>query len=199
MATRTKTEDVTTEHPPTGPLYGVVAEFDDPHDLMHAVEKAKEAGFGKMDAFSPFPIHGLTEAMGWKCHKVPWSIFFGGLTGGLIGLGLQTWVNKTAYPMNVGGRPQFSWPSFIPVTYECTILIASLTAFLGALAFNGLPKPYHPVFDTPNFDHCSQDKFFLCLEAGDGFDSNEAQKFLKGLKPVNVSEVFAEEEGNWSL
>lgn len=180
-------------------LYGVVAEFGAPGDLIRAAERAKEAGFEKMDCFSPFPVHGLTEAMGFHDVKVPWAIFGAGVVGFFTGLGLQYYTAVIDYPMNVGGRPLFSWPSFIPVTYECTILFAALAAVFGMLAFNGFPKPYHPVFSTPGFDRASQDSFFICLENHDGFDADKAEDFLKGLEPKNVNRVMAEEEGNWSV
>ncbi|MBL8059205.1 MAG: DUF3341 domain-containing protein [Chthonomonas sp.] len=179
-------------------LYGVCAEFNAPGDLIRAAEKAREAGFTEMDCFSPFPIHGLTDAMKFHDVKVPWTIFGAGFLGGLTGLALQYITSVYTYRHNVGGRPAFSWPSFIPVTYECTILCAGLAAVFGMAAFNGLPKPYHPVFSAPNFDRASQDKFFLCLENHDGFDAAKAEALLKSTNAVNVARVDAEEAGNWS-
>lgn len=177
--------------------FAVVAEFATPEELLAAAERARDAGY-KMDCYSPYPIHGLSEAMGFDCKKVPWSIFFGGIAGACAGLGLQAYVNMGAYPLNVGNRPLFSWPSFIPVTYECTILFASLTAVFGMIAFNSLPLPYHPIFNTPNFERCSQDRFFLGIELAEGdTEAADAEKFLKGLKPINVSVVFPDEEGSW--
>src|SRR5438045_2062386 len=115
-------------------LYGVVAEFDNPEDVVVAAHRVREEGYRNVDAYSPFPVHGLAEATGWRDNRLPWMIFFGGLTGCAGGFGLQWWINAAAYPMNVGGRPYVAWPSFIPVTFECTILFAVLTAFLGTLA-----------------------------------------------------------------
>ena len=178
--------------------YGVVAEFNAPGDLIRAAEKATEAGFTQMDCFSPFPIHGLTDAMKFQDSKVPWTIFLAGCVGGCVGLSLQYYTAVIDYPMNVGGRPLFSWPSFIPVTYESTILCAGLAAVFGMLAFNGLPKPYHPVFSTPNFDRASQDKFFICLENHEGFDADKAESLLKSMNAKNVSRVNAEEAGAWA-
>ncbi len=179
-------------------LYGVCAEFNAPGDLIRAVEQAREAGFTQMDCFSPFPIHGLSDAMAFHDVKVPYAIFFAGCIGGIVGLSLQYYTAVIDYPMNVGGRPLFSWPSFIPVTYESTILCAGLAAVFGMLAFNGLPKPYHPVFSTPNFGRASQDKFFLCLENHPGFDANKAEEFLKSMNATQVSRVDAEEAGDWT-
>lgn len=180
-----------------GLLYGVVAEFSDAKPLLEAAQLAKERGYSKMDCFSPFPIHGLTDAMGHKEHKVPVMIFLGGCMGALIGLGLQYYTSAIDYPWNVGGRPYFSWQSFIPVTYECTILLAGLTAVFGTLAMCGFPQPYHPIFNTPNFLRASQDRFFLCIENRGGQDMDQAYAFLKSLNSENVSFVYADEEGNW--
>lgn len=179
-------------------LFSVIGEFDAPGDLIRAAERARAEGFTQMDAYSPFPIHGLSDAMGFHDVKLPWSIAIMGGVGAVAGLGLQYWTAVIDYPMNVGGRPLFSWPSFIPVTYECTILFAALTAVFGMLAFNGLPKPYHPVFNAPNFLRASQDKFFLSLEADSKFDVEKAEAFLKSIGAKNVSQVYADEAGKWS-
>jgi hypothetical protein len=182
-------------------LFGVVAEFDDPDDLMAAANAAREAGYVHMDAFSPFPIHGMPEAIGFHDVKVPWAIFGAGAAGLITGIVLQVWTSTVAYPMNVGGRPKISWPSFIPVAYECTILFAGLTAVLSVILFNGLPKPYHPVFNAPNFDRASQDKFFLSLEARDDhdFDTAKAEAFLNAQSAKNVTVVMADEAGEWAI
>jgi len=171
-------------------LYGLIAEFDDPHDLLRATEAAREEGYRKMDAYSPFPIHGLAEALDFNDFKVPWLIFLAGCTGTFTGLLLQSYTAIFDYPINVGGKPFFSWPQFIPVMYELTILFASGACFIGMLGLNGLPRLHHPVFNAPRFDRASQDRFFLCIEARDGmFDRERTEDFLLKLGPQRVSEV----------
>jgi hypothetical protein len=171
-------------------IHGVMAEFATPAELMHAVEKAREAGYRRMDAYTPFPVEGLSEAMGLKRNMVPFITLLGGLAGGLGGFAFQYWVNVITYPLNIGGRPQNSWPAFIPVTFELTVLGASLCAVLGMLALNGLPQPHHPVFNVQRFKHASADRFFLCIEARDPkFHLSETARFLHGLHPHRVNEV----------
>lgn len=171
-------------------LHGVVAEFDNPDTLLAAAHRVREAGYTRMNAYSPFPVHGLDEAIGFHDTKVQWTIGIAGVTGCVAGMSLQYWTSVVAYPMNVGGRPLFSWPSFIPVAYECTILFAGLAAVVGMLAFNGLPKPYNPIFNTPGFELASQSRFFFCIEATDPkFDEFEASRLLEGLGAVRVSSV----------
>lgn len=179
-------------------LYAVVAEFRDEHDLIIAAEKARQAGYTKIEAYTPFPVHGVSEAMGFEDNRLKWMIFFGGVFGAVTGVLLQWWVSAVAYPHNVGGRPYFSWPNFIPITFECMVLFAALTAVFGMFALNGLPKPYHPIFNTPKFDRASQDLFFLAIEARDPmFDATAAAKCLKDAGADNVSEVNMDEEGSW--
>lgn len=174
--------------------YGVVAEFDSAEHLVEATGKAREHGYVHLDAHSPFPIHGLSEAAGFKCNLVPWIFFLGGATGMLAGIGLEFYVSVLDYPLNVGGKPLFSLPSFVPIMYECTILFASLSGALGMLGLNGFPRPYHPIFSTPGFERASQDRFFLAVEASDPqFDEAQVSKFLKTLKPLSVSVVEEEE------
>lgn len=177
------------------PLYhGMMAEFHDPDDVLAAARKVKAAGYTHLDAYTPFPVHGLDDAIGFKDSKVQWSIFFAGCFGFVLGYGLEYWVHNIEYPMNVGGRPKFSWPSFIPVAYECTILLAGLTAAFAMLAFNGLPRPNHPVFNTPNFEMASQTSFFLCVEGTDPkFDHAEVKRLLESLGAVNVSDCYGDE------
>lgn len=171
-------------------IHGVMAEFDTPEQLIHAVEKVREAGYRRMDAYAPFPVEGLAEALGLKRNMVPLVSLFGGLTGGIGGFAFQYWVAAVTYPMNVGGRPLNSWPAFIPVTFELTILGASLCAVLGMLALNGLPQPHHPVFNVHRFKHASSDRFFLCIEARDPkFHLVESARFLQGLHAHHVTEV----------
>jgi hypothetical protein len=175
---------------PAPTVYGLMAEFDNPSALVAAAEKARLAGYRKMDAYSPIPIEELSEALGMRRTKLPVLVFLGGLFGGIGGYGLEYWSQAIAYPLNVGGRPFHSWPHFIPVTFETTVLGAALTAFFGMWALNRLPQPYHPVFNVPEFARASTDRFFLCIESGDPrFDRNGTWKFLEGLHPVGVSEV----------
>ncbi|NIP18513.1 MAG: DUF3341 domain-containing protein, partial [Xanthomonadales bacterium] len=144
-----------------------MAEFHEPDSLLAGVERAREAGYRKMDAYSPFPIEGLAEALGFRRTRIPLVVFLGGLVGCLGGFFLQYWVSAVDYPLNVGGRPLFSWPAFIPVTFELTILVAAFAAVLGMLGLNGLPMPYHPLFHVERFALASRDRFFLCIEADD--------------------------------
>jgi hypothetical protein len=171
-------------------LYGIVAEFDDPTDITIAAQRVKDAGFTRFEAYSPYPIEELSEIVVKRNTGLPWLVFLGGAIGFLTGLGLQYYTHVIDYPINVGGRPLASWPSFIPVTFELTILCASLTAVFGMIALNGLPQPYHPVFNIPRFDLASRNRFFLVIEAGDPkFDRDEATRLLRGLNSREVSDV----------
>jgi hypothetical protein len=172
------------------PFYGLLAEFDSPTELVRAAHAAREQGYRRMDAYAPFPVEGLYEALGHRPTRLPYVIFAGGLLGALGGYGLQAWVNLVAYPLNIGGRPLHSWPAFIPVTFETTVLTAALFTVLGMLAMNGLPRPYHPLFHVPRFALASRDQFFLCIEAGDPeFDYETTRNFLAGFTPLPVVEV----------
>jgi Protein of unknown function (DUF3341) len=189
-------------------LYGLAAEFDDPDKILEAVHKMKAAGYRQMDAYTPFPVHGMTEAL--DCHdpKVPWIVFLMGIFGTVNGYMLEyttstpvldhlprfvrnlPGMNEMSYPMNIGGRPFHSWPNFIPVAFETTILFAALGAVVGMLLLNGLPRPYHSIFNAPRFELVSQDKFLLCIEAADPkFDYEATWQFLQSLGPDLVSEV----------
>ena len=171
-------------------LYGVLAEFATPEELIHAVGRARAEGYRRMDAYTPFPVEGLTQAMGLKRNMVPFVTLLGGLAGGIGGFGFQYWAAAISYPQNIGGRPLNSWPAFIPVTFELTVLGASLCAVFGMLALNRLPQPHHPVFNVGRFVHASSDRFYLCIEARDPkFHMAETAKFLQGLHPHHVSEV----------
>src|ERR1700689_4150666 len=171
-------------------VYGLLAEFEKPEQLMAAAHRAREAGYRRMDAYTPFPVEGLAEALGNHYTLVPLITLIGGLTGGSCGFALQYWVSKIAYPINVGGRPFNSWPSFIPVTFELTILFAALAAVFGMLAMNGLPTPYHPVFNVPRFALASRDRFFLCIKARDPmFDHEKTRKFLETLNGREVTDI----------
>jgi len=171
-------------------LYGLMAEFDTPEALVQAAERCRKEGYKKMDGFSPFPVHGLPEALGLPRNKVPLVTLCMAILGALGGFFLQYWVNVIDYPLNVGGRPYNSWPAFIPVTYECTILFASFGAVFGMFTMNGLPKPYHPVFNVERFALMTNDRFFICIEAGDSlFELTRTRRLLESLKPHGVYEV----------
>lgn len=171
-------------------LYGLMAEFDSPDTLKEAAVKAYEAGYRKMDAYTPFPIEGLDDALGFKPSRLSLIVLIGGLAGVALGYGLQYFISVIDYPVMVGGKPLHSWPAFIPVTYELMILSASIAAVVGMLALNGLPMPYHPVFNAPRFDLASNDRFFLCIESEDPkFDREKTKQFLEQCHPHHVSEI----------
>jgi hypothetical protein len=171
-------------------IYGLMAEFDEPGALVSAARKAYAEGYRQMDAYSPFPIEELSEAIGFHHTKLPLLVLIGGILGCLGGYFLQYYTSVIDFPINVGGRPYHSWPAFIPVTFETTVLMAALTAVLGMLALNGLPQPYHPVFNVPRFALASRDRFFLCIESHDPkFDRDRTWRFLDTLQPHGVSEV----------
>ncbi len=170
--------------------YGLMAEFDTPTALVRAARQARTAGYRKMDAYSPFPIEELHDALGLPVSKLPMIVLGGGIFGALFGYGLQYWVATIAYPVNVGGRPLNSIPAFIVPTFEMTILFAALAAVFGMIALNGLPQPYHPVFNTARFAMASRDRFFLCIESRDpSFDQVKTRQFLESLEPREVSDV----------
>ena len=171
-------------------IYGVIGEFEKPEELVRAAAKIREAGYRYYESYSPFPVEGLPEAMGMRRNLVPLITLIGGLCGGLGGFGFQYWVNVYAYPLNIAGRPLNSWPAFIPVTFELTILCASLSAVFGMLALNKLPQPHHPIFNAHRFRHASADRFFVCIQARDvKFNLKETARFLQGLAAHHVSEV----------
>jgi hypothetical protein len=171
-------------------IYGVIAEFDSPTDIVVAARRAYEEGYRKMDAYTPFPVEELTEAIGFHHTRLPLIVLIGGICGCVGGFLFQYWVSAISYPLNVGGRPLNSWPAFIPVTFELTILAAALSAVLGMLALNGLPQPYHPVFNAREFELASRNRFFLCIEAEDPkFDRVKTRDFLNEMSPREVVEV----------
>jgi hypothetical protein len=171
-------------------MYGLLAEFEEPEALLEAAGRAYQEGYRKLDAYSPFPLEGLAEAIGVRRTRVSLIVLIGGILGCVTGFGLQYWISVIDYPLNVGGRPYNSWPSFIPVTFELTVLFAATAAVVGMLALNGLPMPYHPVFNVPRFALASRDRFFLCIESADAkFDAAATRQFLESLHAHEVSEV----------
>jgi hypothetical protein len=171
-------------------IYGLIAEFTSATDLVAAARRVREEGYVRTDAFSPFPIEGLSEELGFRRTHVPLLVLIGGILGAITGYFMQYYLAVVEYPFNVGGRPAHSWPAFIPVTFEMTILIAALFAVFGMLALNGLPMPYHPVFNVPRFALASRDRFFLCVEATDPkFDLERTGVLLRSLGSHEVTEV----------
>jgi len=171
-------------------IYGLLAEFTNPTDLVAAVHAARAAGYRDMDAYTPYPVEEVAEALHAHDRRLPLIVLVGGILGGVGGYLLQYWTSVVDYPLNVGGRPFHSWPAFIPITFETTVLVAAISAVLGMLALNGLPMPYHPLFNAPRFALATRDRFFLCIEATDPlFDDDGTRRFLQRLEPRSVSEV----------
>lgn len=171
-------------------IYGLLAAFDQPETLLAAARQARAAGYRKLSAYAPYPVEGLAEAVGQGRTKLPLIVLGGGVAGGVGGYLLQYWTMAVNYPLNVAGRAPHSWPAFIPVTFETTVLGAALAAVLGMLALNGLPRPYHPVFNAPSFHRASRDRFFLCIQAEDAlFQRAATRQFLERLQPCGVEEV----------
>lgn len=172
------------------PIYGLMAEFESPTALVSAARHMREHGYRKFEAYSPFPIEELDEALALHHSPLPKIVLAGGILGGLTGYCLQYYVAVIDYPLNIGGRPLHSWPSFIIITFELTILFAALATFLGLLGLCGLPMPYHPVFNVPRFASASRNRFFLCVESADPlFDRRATAEFLESLEPREVCEV----------
>jgi hypothetical protein len=171
-------------------IYGLMAEFDGPSDLLEAARRTYAEGYRRLDAYSPFPVQGLAEAIGFPRTRLPLLVLIGGIAGGVGGYLLQYWISAIDYPLNVGGRPLHSWPAFIPVTFELIILVAALAAVLGMLALNRLPMPHHPVFNVAAFELATHNRFFLCIEATDSkFDGVGTRRFMESLKPRDIYEV----------
>ena len=171
-------------------LYGVMAQFDSPSSLVAAAREAYAAGYRQINGYSPFPIEELSDAIGFKRTTLPLIVLAGGIIGAVGGFFMQYWMEVIDYPINVGGKPFNSWPAFIPITFECTVLCAAFAAVFGMLALNKLPQPYHPVFNAPNFALATRDSFFLVIEAKDPkFEHDEAMRFLKSLEAREVNDV----------
>jgi hypothetical protein len=172
-------------------IYGLLAEFDTPGELVRAARQARQDGWRRMDCYTPYPVEEAAEAIGVRGNSLPLLTLIGGVTGAVAVFALEAWISVWAYPVNVGGRPLFSWPAFLVPAFEGAILFAGLAAAFGMLALNGFPALYHPLFNAPNFcDGATTDKFFLCLEALDPkFDLAETTKYLESFRPVSVVEV----------
>ena len=172
------------------PIYGLMAEFETPEQVLAAAHRTRAAGYRRIDAFTPIPVEGLAEAVGFDWTAVPIIVFLGGFLGGCTGFGMCFYANVISFPLNIGGKPFNSWPMWIPITFELTILGAALAAVIGMLALNGLPTPYHPMFNVERFALASTDRFFLCIKARDKkFDLDQTKVFLEELKPHGVYEI----------
>lgn len=172
------------------PIYGLLAEFESPEEVLAAAHRTREAGYKSFDAYSPIPVEGLAEAVGFDWTALPSLVLAGGILGGCTGFGMCYYANVVSYAWNIGGKPPNSWPMWIAITFELTILGASLTAVFGMLALNRLPQPYHPLFNAPRFMMASTDRFFLCITARDKkFDRAATRAFLESLRPHEVVEV----------
>ena len=170
--------------------YGLMAEFDSPQRLIQACEAARKEGYTKLDAYTPYPIEAVWEALGHHKSKLPLLVLLGGLAGAIGGFLFQYWASVIAYPMNVGGRPFNSWVAFIVPSFEMMILVAAFAAVLGMLFLNGLPQPYHPAFNVARFAEASRDRYFLLIGKIDPrFDPEGTRRFLEGLEPVEVNDV----------
>lgn len=174
------------------PIYGLLAEFETPEQILAAARLTHEAGYNKIDAFTPIPVEGLAETIGFSWTSLPIVVFIGGLLGGMTGFGMCWYANVISFPLDIGGKPLNSWPAWIPITFELTILGGALAATFGMLAMNGLPTPYHPVFNVSRFALATTDRFFLCIKARDKkFDLAQTRAFLEGLHPHGVFEIDA--------
>lgn len=171
-------------------IHGILAEFDSEDAILDAARKVREAGYIQTEAYTPVPVEGLSDVLGQGKTKVPVATFWGGILGALLGFGVPWYANVISYRWNVGGRPPNSWPAFIPITFEMMVLGASFGAVLSMIGLNGLPQPYHPVFNAPRFVRASKDRFFICIEAKDPkYDPEQTRRFLEDLRPLSITEV----------
>jgi len=171
-------------------LHGLMAQFNTPEALLEAGRRARAAGYREMDAYAPMPVEGLADAIGFDSKAVSYFVFAGGLAGACGGFGLMWWITVIAFPHMVAGRPLNSWPAYIPITFECMVLVACFAAVISMMALNGLPQPYHPVFNVPRFAFATRDRFFLIIFSSDAkYDPVETRHFLENLEPRSISEV----------
>ena len=174
------------------PIYGLLAEFETPEQVLAAARRTREAGYRRIDAFTPIPVEGLAEAVGFTWTSLPIVVFIGGLLGGMTGFGMCWYANVISFPLDIGGKPFNSWPMWIPITFELTVLGGALAATFGMLAMNGLPTPYHPIFNVSRFALAATDRFLLCIKARDKkFDVAQTRAFLEGMNPHGVFEIDA--------
>ncbi len=193
MATRDATTAIAAAEPPVTRLWGYLVEFKDVESLLSAAEKLRDAGYTRWDAHTPFPVHGLNDAMGLRPTRLPWIVFLAGLAGATTGLGLQWFTNALDYPFLISGKPLFSLPANIPVMFELTILFAAVAAFLGMLALNGLPRPYHALFGSRRFRRVTADRFFISVEAADPrFDEERTWSLLESLGGEGLERIEEE-------
>jgi hypothetical protein len=173
--------------------YGLLAKFPSPETLVSATRHATDAGYRDLDAYTPFPVEDLSDAMRMKPSKLPYAVLGGGITGGLLGFLMQVYATVFDYPLNIGGRPLLSWPAYIPITFELTVLLAAFGGVIGLFVVTRFPQPYHPVFNVEDFQkHGSQDGFYLGIEARDPkFDLANTRKFLEDQGAILVSEIEA--------
>lgn len=170
-----------------GRLYGAVARYDDVTSFLKACAKVRDAGYTKWDSLSPFPVHGVEKAMGLKPSPLPWFVLGAALTGGSAAMFFQYWTSAVDYPLVISGKPLFSWPAFVPVTFEITVLLSALTAFFAMLVLNGLPRHHHPLFAAEGFERVTDDQFFIAVEAADPkFDADAVRAFLQSTGALNV-------------
>lgn len=177
----------------TQKMYGILAKFEHPEDLVAATKRAYEAGYRKFDAYTPYPVEGLDQVMHLKPSFLPYAMLLGGILGGAGGFLMLTYATVIGNPLNIGGRPLFSWPTYIPITFELTVLTAAFFGVIGLFVATRFPQPYHPVFNSEDFrEHGSQDAFYLGIEASDPlFDLEKTRRFMQDLGSIQVAEIEA--------